>query len=514
MRPVTDVELRHSLKNTNNKAPGFSGIRIIPFRCAPPNYFRIIQLLFTSIIASKYWPQKFKSSKMIFAPKQGKPLTNPLNYRPISLLEVLAKVFERIISNRLMLYLEFNNMLPPNQFGFRPGRSTQHSIQIAIEAIKESRDQGRAVLVATRDIAKAFDTVYLEGLLFKINTKLQLDLNFTSFIYNYVFNRRISPTFDNKFGPSFTPKAGVPQGSCLGPILFLMFVHDLPQPLYNDSLIFQFADDIVHVIRSDSTGVNKALSVQSKLRRELIRTLEWEERWKVKNSFEKNHISYSGTSLVTLENIGGIVIRGNHIPIDNSIKMLGYTFSHLIRSSVHILNIINRSQACLAKMYRFRSAPESIKRYLYITLIRPLLEYPCVQLNKAGIRDKSKLQKIQNKALRFICNVNLRDRVRSEALHDHCKIDPINVRLAKLSCRTLYAMKDLYINDPDFETAPFMRHAVDYEMWDMEPIRPPPPSLSSHIHNVIFSLGYDRQPALSSLPDDREDYIIPPPKFT
>ena len=116
---------------------------------------------------------------MIFAPKQSKTLTDPLNYRPISLLEVFAKLLEKIIMNRLLFYLEFNNILPPNQFGFRPGRSTNHSILMIKETIRENRNLHRPTLVATRDISKAFDTVYLQGLLYKINVKLKFDNQFT-----------------------------------------------------------------------------------------------------------------------------------------------------------------------------------------------------------------------------------------------------------------------------------------------------------------------------------------------
>ena len=514
LRPVSDVELKTSIANTRDKSPGLSGIRIGPISNLPPNYLNTIKSLYSAIIATKYWPILFKKSKMVFAPKQGKPLTNPLNYRPISLLEILAKILERIINNRLLYYLEYNNFLPPTQFGFRPGRSTQHSIQIAKEAIRESRNQGKAVLISTRDVAKAFDTVWLEGLIYKINVMLQINLHFTSLIHNYIFNRSTLPTFDNRFATnSFTPKAGVPQGSSLGPILFLIYVHDIPKPFYRNTLIFQFADDIVHIISSDIASHNKASNAQTKITIELERILHWESKWKIKTSWDKSFIGFAGTSINTLEEIGGINVNGNPIQITNDIKILGYTFSNFLSSTPHVNKVISKAKLDLSKLYRFRAAPVKVKKYLYTALIRPLLDYPCVELNNSGIINKSHLQSIQNKALRLILNVKLNDRVRTETMHERTKLDPINVRLAKLARKMLYKMKDLYVNaDEDLAQAPYTRLAIDFEL-ESDPIRQAVPSMCETIRNVIFSDGYDRSPILFNLPDDINNFHIPPPNL-
>lgn len=515
LRPVTDAELQYAIKDTEDKAPGFSGIKINTFRNLPPNYFAIIISLFSSIIASKYWPLKFKSSKMIFAPKAGKSKSNPQNYRPISLLEILAKLFEKIIMYRLLLYLEFNNILPQCQFGFRPGRSTQHSIQLARQCIKESQAQQKTVLVAKRDIKKAFDTVWLQGLLYKINVKLQLDLHFTAFIYNYVFNRSATPTFEGKMAQPFTPLSGVPQGSALGPILFLIFVYDIPNPLFNDSMIFQFADDIIHVIRSDSTrNPNRALSAKRKLQQELKRTLDWEVNWKIQTCYDKCLVGFSGSTLDTLEAIGGIRVNNHHIRIVNEISILGFTFNNLQRSTPQVISAISKAKVNIAKLYRFRSAPVKIKRYLYITLIRPLLEYPCLELCKTSKENIIKLQRIQNSATRFILNVKLNDRIRSEELHARAKLDPINIRLAKLSRKMLYKMRDLYVTaNQDIELAPYVRLAIDYEITE-EPRRPLQPNHYMRMQDNIFYPGYNRRPFLENLPEDREDYPIPAAIFS
>ena len=513
LRSVTPNELSSAIKNTKNKAPGPSGMKVASIINLPNNYFNAIIHLYNAIVASKYWPILFKTSNMIFSLKPSKSPSDPLNYRPISLLELLAKIFERIITNRLLLFLEFNNLLPPNQFGFRPGRSTQQSIFLINESIKESRLQNRAILTATRDITKAFDSLWHEGLLFKIFNHLNLGLEFTALIFNYIKQRTIVPWFESKCGTSFSPKAGVPQGSVLGPILFLVFVHDLPSPLNNDTIIAQFADDVVHVVRSDCTTANKARDVISKLKRELTRTLNWEANWKIKTSYGKCAIGFSGTSLTTLENLGGFSIRGNPIAIKNNVKILGYTLNNFLTASSQANSCKGIATMNLKKLQRFKNAPIKIKKYLYIALIRPLLEYPCYELSSCNQGSMKAMQVVQNKALRFIFDVALNDRVRSEILHQRAKLDPINVRLAKLSRKFLYNTKHRLADEPDADTAPYLKLVVDF-LPDNEPLRQPRMSLVQRMEAHIFSPGYNRQLILSDLPEIMEDYPLPLPRYT
>ena len=256
-------------------------------------------------------------------------------------------------------------------------------------------------------------------MLYKIHVKLNLGIDFTSFIYNYLVERIIIPLFSSKFGPKFSPKSGVPQGSVLGPILFLIFVYDIPEPIYNNTIVAQFADDVVHVVISDCTNhMNRATNVVSKLKREVTRTIEWEENWKIKTCFEKCYVGFSGTSKYTLENIGGISIRGHPIEIKNNIKILGYTLTNYLTPSMHVQSIQAIAHTNITKLLRFSDAPIKIKKYLYLSLIRPLIEYPCHELSQSNITHIRSLQRVQNRALRFIYNIKPLEHIRSETLHN------------------------------------------------------------------------------------------------
>lgn len=515
MRPINFTEFTRTLKNVKkHKAPGPSGITFFVIQHLPFNYFKIIINIYNAIISSKYWPLIFKTSNMIFAPKPGKDHSNPLNYRPISLLETLAKLLGKILTNRLLYYLEFNNIIPEKQFGFRPSRSTLHSIYAIKETLSELRKQGKTILTVTKDITKAFDTVWLEGLIYKMNQILKFDNDFTALIFNYLFNRRVIPYFSNTAGAAFTPIAGVPQGSCLGPIVFLIHVHDLPPPIYPNSQHLEFADDLIHLVCSDGKGKNKTRDAINKLENELRQTQEWEQNWKIKTSIDKCKVNYTGTTINKIEEYGGVIMNDEFIPVSNPLKILGYSLNNSLSEKHQIDHISSRAKYNLTRLYRFRSAPPKIKKQLYLTLIRPIIEYPNVELHKAAKTHMQKLQRVQNKCLRFICNASLRDCIPSKNLHEIHNLDPINIRLAKLAKKQLYKMKQLYLNNDNGRNLimPFEKLSPDYNL-TQEPLKAKTPSIFENIQANIYIEDSHRKLSLLQLPDNEENFVIPEAKY-
>ena len=448
MRPLIKDEILTAIKFTRNKAPGLSGMRQPHLYNLPSNCINIIEHLYNSILASRYLPTTLHHIKMIFLSKPSKSKSEPLNYRPICLIEILFKIFEKIMAQRFQYYLEYNHLITERQFGFRPNRGTQHSVALIKTAIVENSRQKYTTLIATRDVEKAFDTVWFPGLLYKLNLLPAVPLEFLSLIYQFLICRIIHPYFQNCEGNCFSPKAGVPQGSSSGPGLYTVLVNDHPQPLYQTSLIMQFADDFVHIIRSNTKGKLKNIMAKNRLLAELKQTSTWERNWKIKSNPSKIAVGVFGTTHRHFNKLGPLTINNSIIPISRTIKVLGYNLSANLNSSHHITLITAKAKTQINKLNRFKNAPSKIKLILYKSLIRPLIEYPSIPLALSNKTHTKKLQKVQNAALRFVNGTSLKDRICMSSLHNKFKIDAFNVRIHKLAKKCLNTMVNNYSSNP------------------------------------------------------------------
>ena len=446
MRPISLVEINNSLKFSKNKAPGPSGIGFFQLKLLPINCRNTLVSIFNSILCTYYYPSILEKIKMIFIKKPNKAPSDPLNYRPICLLETILKLFERILAQRLSYFLEANNLLSEKQFGFRPHRNTQHPITLISEVIKSNQSNGKVTLIATRDVEKAFDRVWQRGLLFKLHKITNNCLEFTSLIKSFLDSREISPYFNGHTGTLIFPRAGVPQGSSLGPILFNIFVNDLPQPIHLDTIITQFADDIVHTVCSDggSSGKNRVKQAKIKLEMELQATLEWELDWGIKSNLSKSNVKCIGTTIGKLKALGGITSNQTNIPLSQSVKVLG---ANLLSSSLaynSIRETAAKANKNITKLMRFNNAPIKLKKTMFKSLIRPILEYPVVITRNLGVTAMRKLQAVQNRAIRFIKNIKKDNRLKMKELHEELNLPPLNCRFDQLANKAINRMKEYY----------------------------------------------------------------------
>jgi hypothetical protein len=168
LRPTNHFEIGWLVRHLKPKsAPGLDGIQNIILEHLPQSAVKFIATIFNKSLALNYFPTQWKVAKLLMLPKPGKDLSSPLNYRPISLLNSLGKLFEKIILKRLNYQLREQNVIWDEQFGFKRGHSTTHALLRNVERITHGFNYRKATVILFLDIERAFDKVWTTGLIAK-----------------------------------------------------------------------------------------------------------------------------------------------------------------------------------------------------------------------------------------------------------------------------------------------------------------------------------------------------------
>jgi hypothetical protein len=218
-------------------------------------------------------PGQWKVSQIVTILKPGKPAEDVKSYRPISLLPVLSKVFEKLFTTRIHPILQSTQLIPDHQFGFRHKHATieqEHRVTNIIHGALEHKQYCTAAFL---DISQAFDKVWQEGLLFKL--KIYLPGNMYTILQSYLMNRHFRIKYRESYSSLRPVLAGVPQGSVLGPLFYLIYTANLPT--LADSTTATFADDtaILAVHENPTEAMHR-------LQRHLNKIQSWLYKWRMK----------------------------------------------------------------------------------------------------------------------------------------------------------------------------------------------------------------------------------------
>ena len=274
------------------------------------------------------FPDIFKIAKVIPVYKKGSKLDRT-NYRPISLLSNISKIFEKLMHTRLYGFLNKFNRLYKYQFGFRNKHSTTHALINITEAIRKALDEKSFACGVFVDLQKAFDTVNHDILLTKLNYHGVRGIALKWF-NSYLTNRSQFVSINDKLSIIRLMNCGVPQGSILGPLLFLVYINDLHECIVH-STAYHFADDInLLLINNSLKKLNKHIN------HDLSNLVQWLRANKISLNTKKTELILSKSKKTNISKYLNFRIGGQRISPSKTIKYLGIKIDEHLSFLPHI----------------------------------------------------------------------------------------------------------------------------------------------------------------------------------
>jgi len=375
-----------------------------------PHSYRIhILELFNRCIREKTHPKAWKLARITMIPKKDNDTSNPSNYRPISVTSCLGKLLERLVCLRLVTFLESNNIISKYQSGFRRHRSTKDNLLFLTQKICESFNRGKNVCAIFFDISKAFDKVWHLGIIYKLYL-----INTPQYIINWVEcflgNRFFVVQVGNSSSQPVPITAGVPQGAVISPILFNIFINDIPK--CNDqenqnrgsttSYSGLFADDLISwfIFRRPGGLVKKINSYLKKIEK-------WLQKWRLKMSANKCcYTVFSQNKKDIAKMRYDLRLFGERVPFSKNPVFLGITFDSHLTFNKHMESTIKKTKKRLniIKILSHKSwgMTETLLFRIYKLLVGSIIDYSSFCATRLSKTWRKKLQVIQNSAIRSI----------------------------------------------------------------------------------------------------------------
>ena len=411
-------EIKSIMKELNaKKAPGFDLITAEIIKQLPhKTIFRLTKII-NACINLKYFPSYWKVAEVIMISKPGKDPHEVSSYRPISLLPILSKILEKIIIKRLRPVIDTEEIIPSHQFGFREKHSTIDQVHRITDIIENAYNDKKVCSAVFLDVSQAFDKVWHEGLIFKL--KSQLPKSFCKFLESYLSNRYFRVKYDDEYSSLNEIKAGVPQGSILGPTLYLLYTSDLPTD--GNYITATFADDTALLAIDNSTKEST-----EKLQLAVNKMSAWTKKWGIKlNNSKSIHVDF--TNMQT--DYKKVYIDDIEVPHSNCAKYLGMTLDAKLRWKEHVKKKKQELDLKYSKMYWLIGRNSKLSTYnkllIYKQVLKPVWTYGIQLWGCASETNIAIIQRFQNKALRTIANAPWY--VRNDDLHRDLQIDKVKI---------------------------------------------------------------------------------------
>ena len=383
---------------------GIDGLSLKYIKDSLPILNQFITCIINTSIVTGIFPNQWKHATVIPIYKKGDKL-NPANYRPISLLPILSKVLEKTVAAQLLIHLHEFNLLSNYQFGFRPNLSTENALTMVTDTLYQTMEDGNITLLTLLDLSKAFDSVNHTLLLSKLK-KVNCD---TFWFSDYLTNRKQSVKINKITSMQNEIKFGVPQGSILGPLLFIIFINDLFET-FNDVQLVGYVDDL-QVLLTDKP--ENHLAIKNRAETSLNRLMSWYRKNGLKLNPDKTECIMFGSKnlLKKIPSNFSIQFANTTIHPSKNVRNLGVHFDESLSFESHINKACAKANQALVRINRVKHLLDQQTRIIAVnSLALSHLNYCSTIWGTCSKKVSQIAQRSQNFAVKVMANGNYNKR--------------------------------------------------------------------------------------------------------
>ena len=369
---VSPEEVRKVISSLKHSSPGWDQMPAFILKKCVNNYIKPLTHIINSSLKEGIFPNELKLARVVPIFKSGDS-TKITNYRPISVLTFFSKIFERIVYNYITAFMNEHNVIYKYQFGFREKHSTQQAIICLVEKITHSLDSGDIVIGIFLDLKKAFDTVNHRILLNKLYA-YGIRGNILKWFRSYLTDRLQYVTYDDSKSTTRSLTCGVPQGSILGPLLFIIYMNDICNV---STLLYTvlFADDTSVLMKGKNIN-----SLIQQLNTELNLLSDWLRANKLSLNADKTFYLIFHRARLKMDSTPNVIMNNCTLNVTSQLKYLGVIIDNKLNWHQHITYVKNKISKGIGIMYKARPyLDKHCLANLYHTYIYPYLIY-CIEI--------------------------------------------------------------------------------------------------------------------------------------
>ena len=402
LKPVTYNEVLNAIKSLRNDCS--TGADQIPTKFIKPIAEFLASPLchiINTCIQMSAFPTKWKTARISPIPKVDDPRAND-DYRPISILPVLSKIFERLVMNQIVDFIEKEKILNEKVCGYRKGHSTVTALLGIKDMIVQAMGRGEITLMVLADFSKAFDTIDYKTLIYKMHA-LKFSNSFLKWLLNYLDNRHQFVQVDDKMSELMLTKFGVPQGSILGPVLFNLYVTDLQGEM--EQPCFQYADDTTIVVQG---RLKNRCSLENAMNNDLVKLNSWSVCANLALNPRKTKVMVLSTKQLSRHhNIDdyspSLKIGQQQIVREKSAKLLGVILDQHLLWEEHVNKVTSSCFGALSILKKFKNImSQKLKKQVAELLILSKMDYADAVFRPLSLKLQKRLQKVENAAASFV----------------------------------------------------------------------------------------------------------------